>query len=86
MVRYITVLLFLTFSLLLFAEKKPPYEYYHLGNQADITSTTQSDIVLMGAGIDVDAAFQWMCKLSGNGDFLVIRADRKPLYSAAMLK
>ncbi|SDX16066.1 cyanophycinase [Nitrosomonas communis] len=79
--RYIAVLLFLTFSLLLIAEKKPPYEYYRLGNQADITSTTQSGIVLMGAGIDVDAAFQWMCELSGNGDFLVIRATGTDAYN-----
>ncbi|SFI81625.1 cyanophycinase [Nitrosomonas sp. Nm34] len=81
MIRYLTVLLFLTFSLPLFAEKKPPYEYYHLGNQVDITSTTQPGIVLMDGGTDVDAAFQWMCELSGNGDFLVIRATGTDAYN-----
>ncbi|SDW87380.1 hypothetical protein SAMN05421882_103415 [Nitrosomonas communis] len=66
----------------IFAEKKPSYEYYHLGNQVDITSTTQPGVVLMGGGTDVDAAFQWVCELSGNGDFLVIRATGTDAYNS----
>jgi len=37
--------------------------------------------VLMGGGTDVDAAFQWMCGLAGNGDFLVIRATGTDAYN-----
>jgi cyanophycinase len=35
----------------------------------------------MGGGTDVDAAFQWMCNLAGNGDFLVIRATGTDAYN-----
>jgi cyanophycinase len=35
----------------------------------------------MGGSTDVDAAFQWMCTLSGNGDFLVIRAAATDAYN-----
>jgi len=35
----------------------------------------------MGGGTDVDAAFQWMCQRSGNGDFLVIRATGTDAYN-----
>ena len=35
----------------------------------------------MGGGTDVDAAFQWMCGRSGNGDFLVIRATGTDAYN-----
>jgi cyanophycinase-like exopeptidase len=35
----------------------------------------------MGGGTDVDAAFQWLCKLSGGGDFLVIRATGTDAYN-----
>jgi len=35
----------------------------------------------MGGSTDVDAAFQWMCTLSGNGDFLVIRAAGTDAYN-----
>lgn len=36
---------------------------------------------MMGGGIDVDEAFSWMCALSGNGDFLVIRATGTDAYN-----
>jgi cyanophycinase len=35
----------------------------------------------MGGSTDVDAAFQWMCERSGNGDFLVIRASGTDAYN-----
>lgn len=81
MMRCLAILLFLTFSFPLFAAKKLPYEYYRLGNQSDIAQTTQPGTVLMGGGTDVDEAFQWMCELSGNGDFLVIRATGTDAYN-----
>ena len=62
-----------------FAAKK--YSYFRVGNANDVTTTTTPGTVLMGGGTDVDAAFQWMCQLSGNGDFLVIRATGTDAYN-----
>src|SRR5215831_702949 len=57
------------------------YSYFRVGNANDVTTSTTSGTVLMGGGTDVDAAFQWMCGLSGNGDFLVIRATGTDAYN-----
>jgi cyanophycinase len=57
------------------------YSYFRVGNTGDITTTTTPGTVLMGGGTDVDAAFQWMCQRSGNGDFLVIRATGTDAYN-----
>ncbi len=57
------------------------YSYFRVGNTSDVTSATTSGTVLMGGGTDVDAAFQWMCQRSGNGDFLVIRATGTDAYN-----
>jgi cyanophycinase len=63
------------------AAKKPPYTYFRVGNANDVTTRVTPGIVLMGGGTDVDAAFQWMCNLAGNGDFLVIRATGTDAYN-----
>src|SRR6478672_6626822 len=57
------------------------YSYFRVGNTNDVTTSTTAGTVLMGGGTDVDAAFQWMCQLSGNGDFLVIRATGTDAYN-----
>src|SRR5215475_788528 len=57
------------------------YSYFRVGNSSDVTTATTAGTVLMGGGTDVDAAFQWMCGLSGNGDFLVIRATGTDAYN-----
>src|SRR5215472_1401800 len=57
------------------------YSYFRVGNPNDVTTTTTAGTVLMGGGTDVDAAFQWMCQSSGNGDFLVIRATGTDAYN-----
>ena len=57
------------------------YSYFRVGNTSDIATTTTAGTVLMGGGTDVDAAFQWMCQRSGNGDFLVIRATGTDAYN-----
>jgi cyanophycinase len=76
----------ITFALLLsllvvpaYAAKK--YTYFRVGNQNDVITTATAGTVLMGGGTDVDAAFQWMCQRSGNGDFLVIRATGTDAYN-----
>jgi cyanophycinase len=60
---------------------KKDYSYTRIGNAADVTATTSAGTVLMGGSTDVDAAFQWMCARSGNGDFLVIRAAGTDAYN-----
>jgi len=57
------------------------YSYFRVGNTNDVTTSTTAGTVLMGGGTDVDAAFQWMCQRSGNGDFLVIRATGTDAYN-----
>src|SRR5262245_54246969 len=57
------------------------YSYFRVGNTSDVATTTTAGTVLMGGGTDVDAAFQWMCQRSGNGDFLVIRATGTDAYN-----
>jgi len=57
------------------------YSYYRVGNPTDVTPSTTPGTVLMGGGTDVDAAFQWMCQRSGNGDFLIIRATGTDAYN-----
>jgi len=67
------------FTLPAFCAKQ--YSYFRVGNPNDITTSTTPGTVLMGGGTDVDAAFQWMCQRSGNGDFLVIRATGTDAYN-----
>ena len=57
------------------------YSYFRVGSPNDVVASTTPGTVLMGGGTDVDAAFQWMCGLSGNGDFLVIRATGTDAYN-----
>ena len=64
----------------LFAAKKT-YEYYVVGNSADVTTSTTAGTVLAGGGSDVAAAFQWMINKSGGGDFVVIRATGTDAYN-----
>ncbi|PXW87764.1 cyanophycinase [Nitrosomonas sp. Nm84] len=83
MKRYLIILLLLTFSVPGFAAKqqKLPYDYFRVGNTSDVSHLTQPGTVLMGGGTDVDEAFTWMCTLSNNGDFLVIRATGTDAYN-----
>jgi cyanophycinase-like exopeptidase len=74
-----TILLILCCVVPAFAAKQ--YSYFRVGNPNDITTSTSGGTVLMGGGTDVDAAFQWMCGRSGNGDFLVIRATGTDAYN-----
>ncbi|MDO8333713.1 MAG: cyanophycinase [Nitrosomonas sp.] len=82
MKRYFAFLLLVTFSLPGLAAKKPLYEYFRIGKVEDaFNMVTTPGTVLMGGGTDVDAAFEWMCTLSGQGDFLVVRATGTDAYN-----
>ena len=74
------VIALLMFLAVLEANAAKKYSYFRVGNANDITTSTTAGTVLMGGGTDVDAAFQWMCQRSGNGDFLVIRATGTDAY------
>lgn len=63
------------------AGKALPYTYARVGNAADASPATTPGVVLMGGSTDVDAAFQWLCNLGGQGDFLVIRATGTDAYN-----
>jgi cyanophycinase len=79
MKTFAIVLLTCVLSAPAFAAKQ--YSYFRVGNPNDVTTATTAGTVLMGGGTDVDAAFQWMCQRSGNGDFLVIRATGTDAYN-----
>ena len=81
MKRLLALLLILVACAPSWAAKRPPYTYFRVGNTTDVSPATTSGTVLMGGGTDVDAAFQWMCGLAGNGDFLVIRATGTDAYN-----
>lgn len=78
--RNVALFLFTVLALPLFAGKTT-YQYFAVGNTADVTTTTTPGTVLMGGGSDVDAAFQWMINKSGGGDFVVIRASGTEAYN-----
>lgn len=58
-----------------------PYQYFRIGNASDVQSKTRLGFALIGGGKDLDPAFEWMCRRSGGGDFLVIRATGSDAYN-----
>jgi cyanophycinase len=78
--KVVSIVLLLVCSVLPASAGKK-YSYFRVGNANNVTTSTTAGTVLMGGGTDVDAAFQWMCQKSGNGDFLVIRATGTDAYN-----
>lgn len=68
------------------AAAKEPYQYFRMGAKTDVSTKTTSGFALMGGGKDLDAAFQWMCKKSGGGDFLILRANGSDAYNDYVAK
>ena len=62
--------------------QRDSYKYIRLGNQVDVKATSQPGFALMGGGDDLDDAFGWLCKRSGGGDFLVLRARGDDEYNS----
>lgn len=58
-----------------------PYQYFRVGNANDVHPATQAGFALIGGGKDLDEAFQWLCRRSGGGDFLVLRATGTDAYN-----
>src|SRR6185503_5120378 len=67
----------------IYAGQKPGFQAFIAGNPGDAqpSQSLSPGLVLMGGGIDVDAAFQWMCQRAGGGDFLVIRTTGTDAYN-----
>jgi len=65
---------------IVFAQEKP-YQYFRIGNPADVQTRTEAGFALIGGGKDLDRAFLWMCHRSGGGDFLVLRATGTDAYN-----
>jgi cyanophycinase len=61
--------------------KGPGYSYKVYGNPKDIVKKAQPGFFLAGGGDDLDDGFRWMCRLSGGGDFLVLRATGDDAYN-----
>jgi cyanophycinase len=68
------------------ATSQSDYQYHLSGNGEDVKTETSGGAMLMGGGTDVDAAFQWMIKKSGGGDFVVIRASGSDAYNPYIKK
>jgi len=62
---------------------KPGYQSFIVGNPADAPQAPgmSAGLVLMGGGLDVDEAYQWMCQRAGGGDFVVIRTTGTDAYN-----
>ncbi len=71
------------FAASVYAAPKSGYKSYIVGNAADAPAapTLSPGLVLMGGGLDVDEAFQWMCQRAGGGDFVVIRTSGTDAYN-----
>jgi cyanophycinase len=77
---FFVLLVVLAASPILRAQVKA-YQYFRIGNSADVQRKTEPGFALIGGGKDLDAAFQWMCQRSGGGDFLVLRATGTDAYN-----
>ena len=51
---------------------------------ADVTATAKAGLILMGGGLDVDAAIKWFLQRAGGGDVVVIRATGADGYNQYM--
>ena len=58
------------------------YQYFRIGNKADIQTKTTFGIAMMGGGSDLDEAFRWLCHKGNGGDFLILRARGDDDYNS----
>lgn len=58
------------------------YQVWCTGNcNTDVVTVTQTGVVMMGGGADVDDAFIWQIANANGGDFVVIRTDGSDGYN-----
>lgn len=58
------------------------YQYFRIGNKADVETKPQAGIAMMGGGKDIDEAFHWLCEKGNGGDFLILRARGDDDYNS----
>ena len=68
------------------ARRGPGYQYYVVGNPADVARSTQGLWVAQGGGDDVDANYARMGEFGGGGDFVVLRASGADDYNDYIFK
>lgn len=64
------------------AARAGTYQYFRIGNKADVETKPQAGIAMMGGGTDIDEAFRWLCDKGNGGDFLIVRARGDDDYDA----
>ncbi len=64
----------------------PGYQYFEIGHPSSVAPHPTPGFALIGGGADQDAAFRWMCKLAGRGNFLVLRASGTDAYNRYIKK
>jgi len=57
------------------------YQYFRLGNAADVQTKPVAGFALMGGGKDLDPAFKWLCDRASGGDLLVVRHSGDDAYN-----
>jgi len=75
------VLITVAFAAVSAAAVAPPYQYFRVGNPANVRVSPRPGFALIGGGEDLDAAFQWLCERSRGGDFLILRASGTDAYN-----
>ena len=58
------------------------YQYFRIGNKADVQTKPSIGVAMMGGGSDLDEAFRWLCNKGDGGDFLILRATGDDDYNA----
>src|SRR6185369_7495087 len=81
--RFFAAFLLLAAALASPAYAGKPYQYFAVGDPTNVVlaQPNKPAMVLMGGGPDVDAAFAWMIKKSGGGNFVVIRSRGTDAYN-----
>ena len=58
------------------------YQYFRIGNKADVQTRPVAGVAMMGGGSDLDEAFRWLCEKGNGGDFLILRARGDDDYNS----
>ena len=79
--RSVGLATFLLASALSAVAQMPAYRYLRAGEPSNIEVHPRPGFALMGGGIDLDEAFQFLCDRASGGDFLVLRATGEDAYN-----
>ena len=82
MSRLRTLGIAMLFAFVLSANAEPAYRYMRVGAPSNATVQPRPGFALMGGGIDLDEAFQFLCDRASGGDFLILRATGDDAYNS----